>query len=128
MRKIQGHLKMNSVRYKFYDLYNIGYIWDTCSWKGPLKKKREVGQFELRKFPFKLESTNRSWKVFQLRLKNFISSARTFQLLVFPTPFLTTCILFAVLAAESSGAFQVRLIDDRDPRAITGRPEKILKI
>jgi len=59
MRKIQGHLKINSVRYNFYGLYNIGYIWDTCSWKVQLEK-REVGKFKLRKFPFKLVSTNQS--------------------------------------------------------------------
>ena len=61
------------------------------------RKKRVVGNFKIRKFPFKLESTNRSWKVFNAVLSNqnfptsfFPISFRTFQLknfqlLVFPT-------------------------------------------
>ena len=46
------------------------------------RKKRVVGNFKIRKFPFKLESTNRSWKVFNAVLsnQNFPTSARIFQL------------------------------------------------
>ena len=97
----------------------------------------------------KLESFHLSWKVpievgkFSIQyevIKNFSSSARTFELYsfqfhfefsnfsFFQLPFPTTGIPFAVLAAESSVTFQVRLIDDRDLRTETGRPEKILKI
>ena len=62
-------------------------------------KKRKVGKFEVRKFPCKLESTIRSWKVSNAVLSNekyfnfdsnfptcfFPTSIRTFQLLVFTT-------------------------------------------
>ena len=54
------------------------HIFGKGSWK-----KWDVGNFEVRKFRFKLESINRSWKVSNAILstiKNFPSSARIFQL------------------------------------------------
>ena len=41
---------------------------DTCSWKGQLEQREngnfKVGKSEVRDFSLKLESINRSWKVF----------------------------------------------------------------
>ena len=70
-------------------------------------KRRQVGKFEVRKFPFKLESTNRSLKVLNAVLSNekfsncgsnvstsiFPISLRTFQLLFFRIAL--TCLPFA---------------------------------
>ena len=67
----------------------------TCSLKGLLEKKTRISKFwvrksELDKFPFKLESLDRSWKVWievgkfsrqYWVTKKFLTSGRTFQLL-----------------------------------------------
>ena len=65
----------------FDRVVQIGHAWarDTCSCKGQLEKTRSwkflVRKSKVRNFPFKLESTDRSWKVFHavLNKKNFIN-------------------------------------------------------
>jgi hypothetical protein len=48
---------------------------DTCSLKGQLEKREngnfKVGKSEVRDFPLKLESINRSWKVFNALILEF---------------------------------------------------------
>ena len=66
---------------------NIFMIFcDKCIRKGQLARpevgKFWLGKFEIIKSPFKLESSDRSWRVFNAVLSNqkFPTSARTFQL------------------------------------------------
>jgi len=68
-------------------------------------KKREVGKFEVRKFPFKLESTNRSWKV-SMQYQNFPTSARTFQLYSFQFYFELFNLKFPATCITTNGIFR----------------------
>ena len=95
-----GGTFINSVSNYISGLHVIG----KGSWKKQEVGNFQVGKLEVRKFPLRLESTNRSWKVFNAVLSNqkfsnfgssfptsfFPISFRTSKLLVFSNPFPTT--------------------------------------
>ena len=58
-------------------------------------KKREVGKFEVRKFPFKFESTIRSWKVSNavLSKQKYSNFGSNFPTSIFPISFRTLQLL-----------------------------------
>ena len=99
-------------------LQNMIHVVRKGSWQKWEVGNFSVWKFEVRKFPFKLESTNRSWKVFNAvsRNKNFSNfgsnfptlfcpiSFRTFQLFVFQLPFPATCIPFPTVRLDQVSA------------------------